>query len=89
MFITKYAQRSHLVSWLRLGMKGNFSPRRAAHLILLNLSDRSSILRLTKNTAAYVQMSWAEEETLKAEPLSLMTADVYANDEINFGHADQ
>ena len=77
---TKYGQRSHLVAWLRqdlmLGMKGNVSLHRAAHLILLNLSDRSSILRLTMSTAAYVQMSWAEEETLKAEPLSSMTADV-------------
>lgn len=33
-------------------------------------------------------MSWAEEETLKAEPLSLITADVYANNRINFSYAN-
>lgn len=72
-----------------LGMNGNANPDKAAHLIILDLSDRSLILRLTKNTVAYVQMSWAEEEILKAESLSLTTADVYANDEISVGCADQ
>ncbi len=72
-----------------LGMKGNVNPNKAAHLIILDLSGRSLILRLTKNTVAYVQMSWAEEENLKAESLSLTTTDVYANDKISVGYADQ
>jgi hypothetical protein len=70
-------------------MKGNANPDRAAHLIILDLSDRSLILQLTKNTITYALMFWVEEEILKAESLSLTTMDVYVINEISVGYANQ